>query len=85
MCLSTNGPCLPHVHHSFAFALDYNTLQRAGHFGKWHLVSEDSLNNLGCTYTSSEYECNYTIIREAVRAAGFDTAEAVYVGELAEG
>ena len=55
---------------------------RTGQFGKWHLVSEDTLGDLGCNVNSTEYECDYSTIREAVQAAGFDTAEAVYASNL---
>ena len=37
---------------------------------------------MGCNYVSSDYDCEYNVTRTAVKAAGFDTAEAIYATNM---
>jgi len=53
-----------------------------GAFGKWHIAAEEDLETLGCTFSSTEYECDYSIVQEAVKLAGFDVAEAIFISNL---
>ncbi|KAL1526649.1 hypothetical protein AB1Y20_015353 [Prymnesium parvum] len=56
-----------------------------GHFGKWHLASEDDLIALGCPSDApSEYKCPYEVQQAAVAAAGFDVVGGLYISNLNE-
>jgi arylsulfatase A-like enzyme len=60
-------------------SVGYTTFQA----GKWHLASDDDLQQLGCaTSMTSEYDCTYAVQQAAVRAAGFDSSDALYISNL---
>ena len=67
--------------HNLAAALrsvSYTT----GCFGKFHVAAETELAALGCSFSSTESECDYAVAQAAVRGAGFDVAEAIFISNL---
>ena len=51
--------------------------------GKWHLAADEELVELGCSSLSNgQPGCSYAVQQAAVKAAGFDKAEAVYISNL---
>ena len=56
--------------------------QTTAHFGKWHLSSDEDLATFGCTVSSTEYDCSYPVQQAAIKATGFDVAEAVSISNM---
>eukprot|EP00947_MAST-08B_sp_MAST-8B-sp1_P002661 g2661.t1 len=70
------------LHHNLPQALKlagYAT----GHIGKWHLASDEALAAEGCTdYGTAQYACSYSQQQNVVKAAGFDTVDALFIDNM---